>query len=542
MVDGTNVIDYVQLNGLDDSRNLNSMIADSDQYGVWSTNLFGGTPQSMPQGVLNQIYVSQQGSGAVQGEDSQVGNPWIPVQGTSINTPGAEAAYFKAFFQTNHQAPYGAGTISNYDLSVQAPYTPTRLRVVYYRWEANDPLVHYMTSDLTDLLFATNVMNTVDWPTPLTELSTSYSSRYRPWGRGSQPAGFDTSPVNYSYKDPLVYYSDDWDFPAYKLPGVGWIGRVHRGSPWQTVYLKASDILSEAQIIGNPPNATTNYIGYNTWELVNGNPSAINAYYTAPSEDRLLFDLFSTALNENATRGTLSVNVGTTNVPSLVNGLSLGGLAAWSALFGGVEVITNSASYNSTKGRNVLPRSVFTYTATNIQPAGFYNPAVPFTNLPPLVRIVHGINQTRANTNLFPLGAFTHAGDILAVPQLTEQSPFINTNGYIQLTNANDEIYEWLPQQTLSLLRCPSSPRYVIYCYGQALKPAPNGIYTGGGQFFGLVTNYQIVAETAARAVVRFNSMVTNVITTNSVGWWYTIPVVTNNSAVIEQFNVLPPD
>ena len=57
-----------------------------------------------------------------------------------------------------------------------------------------------------------------------------------------------------------------------------------------------------------------------------------------------------------------------------------------------------------------------------------------------------------------------------------------------------------------------------------------------------MVTNYQIVSEIATRAVVRFNSSVTNVITTNSFDNWYSQPVVTNNNAVIESFNLLPPD
>jgi hypothetical protein len=184
-----------------------------------------------------------------------------------------------------------------------------------------------------------------------------------------------------------------------------------------------------------------------------------------------------------------------------------------------------------------------------IQPAG---PA--WTNSP-LGQLVNGINQTRANTNLFPLQSFTHVGDILSVPQFTEQSPFLRTvtNGIadvIQQQNGiSDEMYEWLPQQTMSLLRCASSPRYVIYCYGQALKPAPNAIYTGGGPFFGMVTNYQIVSEIATRAVVRFGSSLTNVVTgTNYVvgvvtNWtWFSVPVVTNNNVVIENFNILPPD
>src|SRR5208282_797261 len=98
--------------------------------------------------------------------------------------------------------------------------------------------------------------------------------------------------------------------------------------------------------------------------------------------------------------------------------------------------------------------------------------------------------------------------------------------------------------------RCTGSPRYVIYCYGQALKPAPNSVYTGVGAFFGMVTNYQIVSEIATRAVVRFGSMMTNVITTNTflgvngcvTNGWVSVPVVTNNNAVVESFNVLSPD
>ena len=98
----------------------------------------------------------------------------------------------------------------------------------------------------------------------------------------------------------------------------------------------------------------------------------------------------------------------------------------------------------------------------------------------------------------------------------------------------------------MSLLRVSSSPRYVIYCYGQTLKPAPDSIVTSRGANFGMITNYQIVSEIATRAVVRFDSMVTNVVTfatdystyTN----WYSMPVVTNNNAVIESFNILPPD
>ena len=116
---------------------------------------------------------------------------------------------------------------------------------------------------------------------------------------------------------------------------------------------------------------------------------------------------------------------------------------------------------------------------------------------------------------------FEHKGDILAVAATdrTIAIPALDLDN-LQHNGISDEMYEWLPQQTMSLLRCSGSPRYVIYCYGQALKPAPNGIYTGGGPFFGMVTNYQVVSEIATRAVVRFGSMLTNVVTftTNAFG------------------------
>ena len=85
-------------------------------------------------------------------------------------------------------------------------------------------------------------------------------------------------------------------------------------------------------------------------------------------------------------------------------------------------------------------------------------------------------------------------------------------------------MYEWLPQQVMSLLRVSNEPRYVIYCYGQTLKPAPGGIVTGGSNF-GMVTNYQVTAESAARAVIRVEDAKT-----------------THPHIVVESFNLLPPD
>jgi hypothetical protein len=532
------VIDYVQFAGPDSSRDLNAEIqtnVSSSGYAyMWSTNL---NVNGVPWGIISQIDVSE-------GQDS--GN-WDSYWNNDPNRAN-EILGFTAFMTPNGQTSFpGNSTANSYATNyiVQVPYTPTITTYEYTSWQANDPLVHYLTSDLN--FYGTeaggdgpttgaNVLTNVKTPIPRPSFDT-LNERYQPWGRIKQLADYqaivDQNPSCLAFKDPLVRYSDNWDFPTNKFPTVGWLGRVHRGTPWQTVFLKATNILSWVQNHAN---------GVNTWEYWTGNYNPTNTAYTAPVQDRLLFDLFTTTFNDNATRGTLSVNVGAPNGPSL---------AAWSALFSGLVTVSNNASDLAIRPSVVSQTQTHppAYTATNIfQPAGPYNPALPLAQQPPLVQIVQGINNIRATfTNADGLvGTFEHVGDILSVPQLTEQSPFLNRSSGTQLTNGiSDEMYEWLPQQTMSLLRASGSPRYVIYCYGQALKPAPNSIVTSGS-FFGMVTNYQVVSEIATRAVVRFNSAMTNVIVgTNNlvVGTnWFSVPVVTNNNAVIESFNILPPD
>jgi hypothetical protein len=124
--------------------------------------------------------------------------------------------------------------------------------------------------------------------------------------------------------------------------------------------------------------------------------------------------------------------------------------------------------------------------------------------MPALVKIVNGINATRA-TNAFtqPFKLFRRVGEILAVPELTIASPFLNTNSPVLLTRGiNDSAYERIPQQILGLLKADPTPRFVVYSYGQALKPADRSLVPSG-RFFNLCTNYQVTAEVATRAVVR---------------------------------------
>ena len=529
MLDGTHVIDYVQFAGPESAGDLNAEIFTDDANGVWNTN---ASTVGVPIGIRNQISISR-GLLSLNTEDGtwHGDSEAIPLGGT----PPEQQAFFDGFFRPGNvgnapaMPPYPGETARNTELSVEAPYEPTRYVVLYTAWQANDPLVHYVASDLTFgmgglLQPGTNTFN-YGKPIPtLTDVNLGQlNNHYSPWGRGMQT-------YSLAFKDPLVWRSDDWDFPTNKFPTIGWLGRVHRGTPWQTVYMKSSAV--------DP----------GTWESWTGDfiSSGFDAINSAPKQDWLLFDLFTTAFDDNATRGQLSVNVeaGLTNNPQA-------GLAAWSALFSGVIALSNNAvasSFNPLTGKGVQRNGSLTnFTNVVINPAGTYDATLPLTLQPPLVQIVQGINQTReAFTNVYGVPAFEHIGDILATPALTDHSPFLNTNAVQQQNGISDEMYEWLPQQVMSLLRVGGSPqtpmRYVIYSYGQALKPAPNSIYTGNGSFFGMVTNYQIVSETATRAVVRFGSTLTNVVSTNSIGALTVTNQVINNNAVIESFNVLPPD
>jgi hypothetical protein len=118
---------------------------------------------------------------------------------------------------------------------------------------------------------------------------------------------------------------------------------------------------------------------------------------------------------------------------------------------------------------------------------------------PQLAALVAGINRTRA---AFPGQTFHRLADWLAVPELTVQSPFLEQSDPVSVQyGLTDEAYERIPQQILSLLKVGES-RYVIYCFGQSLRPAPRSVQASG-PYPGICTNYQITGEVYTRAVAR---------------------------------------
>ena len=349
ILDGSNVIDYVQLRDPISNGNLNQALADPDYvqegnvYLQWSTNLY----PVVPAGVLNQIWISGHPSPQTPATQMPAGGQWSNAR-TVIpgdTTPPAEAAFFNGFFTPTfyYVGADGKGqTYVNSQLSVQAPYTPSRTVFSSFLLQANDPLVHYLGSDLNSQYGASAVWSAKqtwkngvwfhldDQSLPQPPIS-PLGGRYQPWlQKGQMDALANVIPVtnNYAVKDPQVKSSDYWDFPTNQYPTVGWIGRVHRGTPWQTVYLEDADRLKA-------PNSAGYDAGYgtNTWanwmgDLLRQNEAIFSyaQYYDAancaPVQDRLLFDIFTTRFNDNAVRGTLPVNQ--TH------------LAAWSALFSGM--------------------------------------------------------------------------------------------------------------------------------------------------------------------------------------------------------------
>ena len=470
---------------------------------MWCTNRPGGsTGDSVPTfGIMNQI-------------EASLGNTSPNWNNSKNEFPaGMTKEQAIAFFNGQFTPDYLAQ--SN---TFAAPFQPVRTVTKVTEWQANDPLVHYTIGDLKDLQ-RTNSFELGQLVKPPIAFLGQLNRRYEPWG-GKPRLGVN-NPLDYALtlKDPMPSLqgsSDYWDFPTNKLPNVGWVGRVHRGTPWQTVYLKSPSIdipnwqkwTGNGQLVTNFGQISPSLVAVATnLAAIPASATAYDAYFSHPTNDWRLLDLFTTALNDNATRGQLSINQNN--------------LAAWSAVLSGVVVLTNTPRLDPSGNQIRDPNGRLMPAPLTIQPAGVYNASDP-TTWPPLVRMVNAINNVRTK---FPNQAFQTLGDILAVPELTVASPFLNPNVSPRDSNyvLNDATCERIPQQILGLLKCDRNPRFVVYSFGQALKPADRSLVTSG-TFFGLCTNYQIMAETATRAVIRIDG------------------APANPRVVIESFNVLPPD
>lgn len=485
------IVDYVNLDSKDDPLDLAALFSmdgncgsapDGSDGSMWCTNRLSdptGSDITKPTyGIMNQIAAST-------GE--------VEAQNWNSDPQVKDKQFAQQFFTAQFQPAAPGGTFSHTNV-FYAPYVPSRTLYYLTQLQVNDPLVHYTLGDLRDYYdnFQTNRITFHNaWST---NNIGAINRRYEPWGGG--PLAGSTTSTNLTLKDPMVTRSDDWEFPTNKFPNVGWLGRVHRGTPWQTINLKShqTDLLQWMRYSGNGI-PTANVGQYNT-NVVPWLSYTNDGAFTHPVNDRYILDLFTTAVNDNAARGQLSIN--NTN------------LAAWSAVLSGVNVLANVNS------------NLF------IEPAGIYT----LQNPTPVARIVRGVQNAMTN---FPGGMYNRLGDVLAVPELTVNSPFISSQGGPRQRDLTDAVYERIPQQILGLLKGPDQPRFVIYAYGQTLKPADRSL-VASGPFMGVCTNYQIMAEAATRTVVRIEGAPD-----------YRRPVghqdrLNNLRAVVESYNVLPPE
>ena len=483
--DGGNIVDFVLLNNITTSTDINAELLSNNAYqgtpgvsatinGVWKTNRVGGTSVFFPtEGIKNQMAISLGSQNTTLAEWNS-----FSMQNASGQDKDKAIDNLRRFVGLTPFRYPTTALDSDAQLEVQAGFTPAAKMVKTTTWQANDPLVHYQLSDLT--LYPTNSLTQrivpPSRPVPVnTALSTlgRLNHRYAPWGGNPQlnDPFSPTDPTAYepTVKDPGLRRSDDWDFPAGKFASVGELGRVHRGTPWQTIYLK--------------PNVASS----GSW-LIQGLDNRVH-----PTNDWRIVDLFTTAVSDQATRGLLSINQ--TN------------FAAWSALFSGVSVWTNAVP----DAQLGISNGPITLNPMFMEPAGNYSPADP----PALARIVEAINRERDKR---PTKTFTNLSELLQIPELTTASPYLNVNSGRQLLfGLNDAAYERIPQQIFSLLKVGSA-RFVIYSYGQALKPK---VIDPGSH---LATDYQITAEVATRTVVRLEGP------------------PSRPRAVIESFNILPPE
>ena len=300
---GTHVIDYVQLSGPNTTRDLTSEIITNYDAPVISVP---GQRERVVEHELSKrtAHRSSQSDRYITGElYGQRRQRYLDQSSPSLLAN--EIAGFNAFFGYTPPPPYVPGEVqaiatAQMTNAMQTPYTPTATVVQHVSWQANDPLVHYTASDLNwglngeSSIISDRYVDTLTNNSPNGNLG-ALNQSYRPWGGNPLP-GVDSNPYNLALKDPLVWQSDDWDFPSYKMPTVGWLGRVHRGTPWQSVYLKAPDILQEIQVTVDTKRDEHNQISrYQLLDGFDGKRQSIDAANTAPTQDRLLFDIFTTA-------------------------------------------------------------------------------------------------------------------------------------------------------------------------------------------------------------------------------------------------------
>jgi len=333
----------------------------------------------------------------------------------SIGSIQVSDAFWRAFNPQSPDRPASIAEFRNRILGVDtttdfaAPFVPRRVIHQSISWQANDPLVHYMASDLQDLLSGKRKISydtvspgwisatdnpLIGFPLPGQNTVSPLNQHFRPWGGNPLKIAETVPPTSkrMEIKDPLVNRSDAWNFPTNEYPSLDWIGKVHRGTPWQTLFLKATNV------------------DLPTWTNWTGITDATEAQLTMPTNDWRVVSLIVSMLNTNNPHQLFSVNQPNPD--------------AWRGVLDGLTVMTNTG------------------------PSQF-DTLVMSSNSPQAATIATALDSVRASQ---PDHYFRDVGDILATPELTIGSPWLNP----AQSGITDEAYEKIPAQLLALLRSDS--------------------------------------------------------------------------------------
>ena len=379
---------------------------------------------------------------------------------------------------------------------------------------------------------------------------------WHPWGKTNTGGKNDSS-----IKDPAINpYYNWWKFPDVMRGGVksvGWLGQVHRGTPWQTLYLKSKPGpgVVAIQSINDDTGVITTVEPHNlgVGDVV-GFSGKKHDTWTAPGD--YLGKDYVVKLVVGPNQYTLTE----AGLDAVINWNKVGdGFYLTPDLFLDSKSWTDWAGSSDTKpvndrrlleafyvshGKKVRGRLSVNNRTPEAWSGVLHGVSLPFipdvVGSPPSPKRILGVytGQTGWSSNYIETdkgdadtkwnfgilggiaaerkkGRFKRATDILGAPQLTDQSPYLptivgaaNLDQYYSMIDKVDELdIERIPMQILSQLKAGGPQRYQMYIFTQQLKPARRYQLPGkkGGPGFdddGNVYNYEVVSQTAQRVLV----------------------------------------
>lgn len=381
---------------------------------IWDTNRVDPEIGNSPtRGIYYQIQVSL----------GLINVFWSPFNSSPFggNDPSkAQQAFFYNLYGRNNTGDFNPHVRQPVFYAPYIPYTTVSIPI---NWEVNDPLVHYTAADLNDLT-KTNPFFSTAGPAQATNINAgAVNYRFEPWGGG--PVANNQSPTMYdiSVKDPAVRRSDSWDFSSGEPLSFATLGRIHRGTPWQTVFLKATNILAPSS------NFAVVSPRLPVWQKWIGNSNVQDAILAAPVADRQLISLLAPIINPVDPHSLLSINMADTNT--------------WLATMDGIEVLTNSLSDSDLLNDYLIGSRTPVFDSLTMS-----------SNSPQAGIMSAAITRVRATETG---GYFRDIGDLLATPELSINSPWLNLASRNQLRyGLSDEAYEAVPSALLSRVRADS--------------------------------------------------------------------------------------